>query len=76
MTRAYDSSRLYRDLKLRGAIIAERELKLLPLEQMYSKALGVMNLSSDQARSSRAAMCMYVCVCVRVQWKRGRAGGR
>lgn len=46
--RAYDTSRLYRDLKLRGAIIQERELKLLPQEQTYSRVNGVWNLSSEQ----------------------------
>ncbi|KAG2502102.1 hypothetical protein HYH03_000594 [Edaphochlamys debaryana] len=46
--RAYDNSRLYRDLKLRGALIVERELKLLPLEQTYSRVNGVWNLSAEQ----------------------------
>jgi hypothetical protein len=35
--RAYETSRLYRDLKLRGAIIKEKELILLPNEQVYNK---------------------------------------
>ena len=46
--RAYDTSRLYRDLKLRGAIIRNKSLILLPNEQMYNKVPGVWNLSSDQ----------------------------
>ncbi|GLI70245.1 hypothetical protein VaNZ11_015091 [Volvox africanus] len=46
--KAYDSSRLYRDLKLRGALIVDRELKLLPLEQTYSRVQGVYNLSAEQ----------------------------
>mmetsp|Transcript_34818 Transcript_34818/g.66496 ORF Transcript_34818/g.66496 Transcript_34818/m.66496 type:complete len:356 (+) Transcript_34818:135-1202(+) len=46
--RAYDTTKLYRDLKLRGAIIGDKELKLLPLEQTYNKVNGVWNLSSDQ----------------------------
>jgi len=46
--RAYDGSRLYRDLKLRGALIQDRELKLLPTEQTYSRVNGVWNLSSEQ----------------------------
>lgn len=46
--RAYDTSRLYRDLKLRGAIIQEKELRLLPQEQTYSRVNGVWNLSSEQ----------------------------
>lgn len=46
--RAYDTTKLYRDLKLRGAIIADKELKLLPQEETYSKVHGVWNLSSEQ----------------------------
>ena len=46
--RAYDTSRLFRDLKLRGAIIKDKALILLPNEQMYNKVPGVWNLSSDQ----------------------------
>ena len=37
--RAYDTSRLYRDLKLRGAIIKNKTLVLLPTEQMYTPHL-------------------------------------
>eukprot|EP01062_Namystynia_karyoxenos_P072241 TRINITY_DN6822_c0_g1_i1.p1 TRINITY_DN6822_c0_g1~~TRINITY_DN6822_c0_g1_i1.p1 ORF type:complete len:375 (+),score=164.30 TRINITY_DN6822_c0_g1_i1:89-1126(+) len=46
--RAYETSKLYRDLKLRGAIIRDKELLLLPQEQVYTKTSGVWNLSSDQ----------------------------
>eukprot|EP00906_Rhabdomonas_costata_P019888 RCo028931 len=46
--RAYETSKLYRDLKLRGAIIRDKELILLPKEQVYTKTSGVWNLSSDQ----------------------------
>mmetsp|Transcript_7758 Transcript_7758/g.12410 ORF Transcript_7758/g.12410 Transcript_7758/m.12410 type:complete len:343 (+) Transcript_7758:83-1111(+) len=46
--RAYETSRLYRDLKLRGAIIRDRQLILLPQEQVYNKVNGVWNLSSEQ----------------------------
>ncbi|KAL3158661.1 Bardet-Biedl syndrome 5 protein, variant 2 [Trebouxia sp. C0010 RCD-2024] len=46
--RAYNTSRMYRDLKLRGAVISDKELKLLPLEQIYSQVNGVWNLSSEQ----------------------------
>lgn len=35
--RAYDTSRMYRDVKLRGAVISDKELKLLPQEQVYSQ---------------------------------------
>mmetsp|Transcript_805 Transcript_805/g.1892 ORF Transcript_805/g.1892 Transcript_805/m.1892 type:complete len:349 (+) Transcript_805:281-1327(+) len=46
--RAYDTTKLYRDLKLRGAIIADKELKLLPQEEIYNRVQGVWNLSSEQ----------------------------
>merc|ERR1711988_1190732 len=46
--RAYDTTKLYRDLKLRGAIIKDKQLILLPHEQVYNKVNGVWNLSSDQ----------------------------
>lgn len=46
--KAYDSSRIYRDLKLRCAIIQEQELLLVPHEQVFTKISGVWNLSSDQ----------------------------
>lgn len=46
--RAYETTKLYRDLKLRGAIIKNKELILLPQEQIYNKINGVWNLSSDQ----------------------------
>ncbi|RHY10449.1 hypothetical protein DYB25_002235 [Aphanomyces astaci] len=46
--RSYETTKLYRDLKLRGAIIQDKELRLLPHEQVYTKVPGVWNLSSDQ----------------------------
>lgn len=46
--RAYETSKLYRDLKLRGAIIKDANLLLLPLETLYTKLDGVWNLSADQ----------------------------
>ncbi|GMH51946.1 hypothetical protein TL16_g06049 [Triparma laevis f. inornata] len=46
--RAYKTSSLYRDLKLRGSIIRDHQLILLPLEQVYNKIPDAWNLSSDQ----------------------------
>jgi len=46
--RAYETTKLYRDLKLRGSIIRDNQLALLPLEQVYNKVPDVWNLSSDQ----------------------------
>uniref|UniRef100_A0A8C6Q5L1 Bardet-Biedl syndrome 5 protein homolog n=1 Tax=Nothobranchius furzeri TaxID=105023 RepID=A0A8C6Q5L1_NOTFU len=46
--RAYETSKMYRDLKLRAALIQNKHLRLLPREQVYDKINGVWNLSSDQ----------------------------
>mmetsp|Transcript_25475 Transcript_25475/g.37583 ORF Transcript_25475/g.37583 Transcript_25475/m.37583 type:complete len:345 (-) Transcript_25475:114-1148(-) len=46
--RAYETSKLYRDLKLRGSIVKDGDLILLPKEQIFTKVNGVWNLSSDQ----------------------------
>ncbi|KAJ8601813.1 hypothetical protein CTAYLR_007490 [Chrysophaeum taylorii] len=46
--RAYETSKLYRDLKLRVSIVRDGTLVLLPRESIYSQIRGVWNLSSDQ----------------------------
>jgi len=46
--RAYETSKLYRELKLRCAIVNNKQLRILPQEQKYSMVDGVYNLSSDQ----------------------------
>lgn len=48
--KAYVSSRLFRDLRLRSAIISpnHKQLKMLQSEQIYNTINGVWNLSSDQ----------------------------
>nr|XP_060634695.1 Bardet-Biedl syndrome 5 protein isoform X2 [Anolis sagrei ordinatus] len=46
--RAYETSKMYRELKLRCALIQNKQLRLLPKEQVYDKINGVWNLSSDQ----------------------------
>ncbi|XP_066995100.2 Bardet-Biedl syndrome 5 protein homolog isoform X2 [Anabrus simplex] len=48
--KAYASSRMYRELKLRGAIVHNKQLKILPLEQVFTTVNGVWNVSSDQVR--------------------------
>ncbi len=42
---------MYRELKLRGALIHNKTLRLLPQEQVYDQINGVWNLSSDQVSS-------------------------
>ena len=39
---------MYRDFKLRSALIQNKQLRLLPQENIYNKINGVWNLSSDQ----------------------------
>jgi len=46
--KSYNSTKLYRDLKLRGAIISNKQLMQLPDEDVYNKVDGVWNLSADQ----------------------------
>jgi len=46
--RSYETSKLFRDLKLRGAIIKDKQLQILPQEHVFNKVVGVWNLSSDQ----------------------------
>ncbi|KAF6205795.1 hypothetical protein GE061_019969 [Apolygus lucorum] len=46
--KAYLSSRPYRELKLRGAVVRNKQLAILPLEVISEIIEGVWNLSSDQ----------------------------
>lgn len=46
--KAYESSRTYREAKLRSAIVNAKELILLPGERIFTRLEGVWNLSSDQ----------------------------
>ena len=47
--RAYDTTKLYRELKLRGALLLREgsTLLTLPGEEVYSRNTGVMNLAVD-----------------------------
>ena len=47
--KAFSSTRIYRELKLRSSILeGNKQLKVLPLENVVSWLEGVWNLSSDQ----------------------------
>jgi Bardet-Biedl syndrome 5 protein len=61
--RSYDTTKLYRDLKLRGAIIKDKELVRLPQEQIYEKMNGIWNLSSDQGN-----LGCFIITNVRIVW--------
>ena len=51
--RAYESSKLYRDLKLRGALILNKQLRLLPLEQVYDKVITKSQLLQMTAKKDK-----------------------
>ncbi|XP_037093681.1 Bardet-Biedl syndrome 5 protein homolog [Pollicipes pollicipes] len=61
--KAYTSSRLYRELKLRGAIVSNKQLRRLPQEEIVSRVDGVWNLSSDQGN-----LGTFVITNVRLVW--------
>lgn len=61
--RSFDSTKLYRDYKIRGAIIRERELIFLPQERVANKYHAVWNMSHDQGSLGT----MYV-TNIRVVW--------
>ena len=54
---------MYRELKLRGAILVDQQLKVLPMETVISTVNGVWNLSSDQGNLGTAIITN-----VRVVW--------
>ncbi|XP_045594145.1 BBSome complex member BBS5 isoform X2 [Procambarus clarkii] len=61
--KAYTSSKMYRELKLRGAIIQNKQLRILPQEQIFSRVNGVWNLSSDQGN-----LGTFIITNVRLVW--------
>ncbi|KAG8223411.1 hypothetical protein J437_LFUL003684 [Ladona fulva] len=61
--RSYTSTRSYRELKLRGAVINGRQLQVLPLEKVISNVNGVWNLSSDQG-----TLGTFIITNVRLVW--------
>jgi len=50
--RAYDSTKLYRDLKLRGALIQNKQLKLLPLVQKITNLQYCLRWCGDSILSN------------------------
>lgn len=61
--RAYETSKMYREMRLRSSLLVNKELKLLPQEKTYTKLTGVWNLCSDQGNLG----IMYI-TNVRVVW--------
>jgi Bardet-Biedl syndrome 5 protein len=60
---AFDTSRLYRDIKLRGGIVRDKAVTMLPGESIISSTNGVWNLSGDQGN-----LGTLVVTNVRVVW--------
>ncbi|KAL9645605.1 hypothetical protein ABK040_000667 [Willaertia magna] len=61
--RAYQSSKMYREIRLRSAIVKNKCLELLPKEQIYSAVSGVWNLSYDQGN-----LGTFIVTNVRIVW--------
>lgn len=61
--RSYETTKLYRDLKLRAAIIRNKDLILLPKEEIINNVKGVWNLSSDQGN-----LGTFIISNIRVVW--------
>ncbi|KAI1721256.1 bardet-Biedl syndrome 5 protein [Ditylenchus destructor] len=62
--RAYETSKMYREMKMRSALVnSDEKLKLLPLETQCDKIDGVWNLSSDQGN-----LGVLIITSIRVVW--------
>lgn len=61
--KSYETTTLYRDLKLRGAIIKDKQLCLLKREKIIEQCSGIWNLSSDQGN-----LGIFIITSVRVVW--------
>jgi len=61
--RSYETTKLYRDLKLRGAIIESKQLILLPGEIISNQYSGIWNLSSEQGN-----LGVLIITNIRVVW--------
>jgi len=46
--RAYDTSRLYREVKLKGFLNQDKNLITLPKEKVFEKTSGVISINNDQ----------------------------
>ena len=61
--KAYQSSKMYREIRLRSAIIKNKCLELLPKEQIYTSLSGVWNLSADQGN-----LGTFIVTNIRIVW--------
>eukprot|EP00397_Hematodinium_sp_SG-2012_P036833 GEMP01039815.1.p1 GENE.GEMP01039815.1~~GEMP01039815.1.p1 ORF type:complete len:254 (+),score=22.88 GEMP01039815.1:24-764(+) len=61
--KSFETTTLYRDLKLRGAIIKDKQLCLLNREKIIERSTGIWNLSSDQGN-----LGVFIITTVRIVW--------
>jgi len=61
--RSYETTKMYRDLKMRGAIIQDRNLILLPQEKIVNKYSNIWNLSAEQGNVGT-----FITTNIRVVW--------
>ncbi|KAJ8672904.1 hypothetical protein QAD02_004165 [Eretmocerus hayati] len=61
--RAYNSSKIYREIKLRVGIIHDRQLTLLPHETVHETLPGVWNLSTEQGNVGN-----FIVTNIRIVW--------
>lgn len=60
---AYESTKLYRDIRMRGAIVQDKDLVLLPHETIVNKYNNVWNLASEATNIGT-----FVVTNVRIVW--------
>ncbi len=63
LVKSYQATRLYRNLKLRGALVKNKQLIALPDENIYRMVKGVWNLSADQGN-----LGVFYITNVRIVW--------
>ncbi|KAF7997131.1 hypothetical protein HCN44_005408 [Aphidius gifuensis] len=61
--RAYMSTKMYREIKLRGGFIQDKRLMTLPLENISSILPGVLNLSTEQGNVGT-----FIVTNIRIAW--------
>ncbi|KAG5683891.1 hypothetical protein PVAND_013151 [Polypedilum vanderplanki] len=59
----YQTTTLYRELKLRSAILTDGQLNILKHEQVYKQMSGIYNLSSDQGN-----LGVFIITNIRLVW--------
>ncbi|KPA75724.1 hypothetical protein ABB37_08271 [Leptomonas pyrrhocoris] len=60
---AYDSTRVYRELRVRGAVVQGGNVVLLPGEQVISRNAGITNVSKEEG-----VIGVFVATNIRVVW--------